>query len=120
MKYREPVDPRELLGDLPWRNYIAFTSRSLRNRKIRSIRSEADLGRSRKKRSVCPKKMLEMKEYAGYHRKFSFRQLLVGQKSRVQLIVTFLSILELMKMGYIHVEQDALFDDILVEVVREP
>ena len=46
--------------------------------------------------------------------------LLVGQKSRVQLIVTFLSILELMKMGYIHVEQDALFDDILVEVVREP
>ena len=33
------------------------------------------------------------------HRKFSFRRLLEGQKSRVQVIVTFLSILELMKMG---------------------
>ena len=64
--------------------------------------------------------MLEMKEYAGNHRKFSFHQLLVGQKSRVQLIVTFLSILELMKMGYIHVEQDELFDDIQVDVVRDP
>ena len=102
MKYREPVDPRELLAGL--------TLEKLHNIYQSILKEEVSLS----------EKMLEMKEYAGGHRKFSFRQLLVGQKSRVQLIVTFLSILELMKMGYIHVEQDALFDDILVEVVREP
>ena len=36
------------------------------------------------------------------------------------VIVTFLSILELMKMGHIHVEQDGLFDDISVEVQTDP
>ena len=36
------------------------------------------------------------------------------------MIVTFLSILELIKMGHIHVEQDNLFDDISVEVKTDP
>ena len=36
------------------------------------------------------------------------------------MIVTFLSILELIKMGHIHVEQDSLFDDISVEVKTDP
>lgn len=65
-------------------------------------------------------KMLAMKSYAAEHRKFSFRQLLTSQSSRVQVIVTFLSILELMKMGYIHVQQDELFDDIQVDVIQDP
>ena len=43
-----------------------------------------------------------------------------SQSSRVQVIVTFLSILELMKMGYIHVQQDELFDDIQVDVTQDP
>ena len=61
-----------------------------------------------------------LKTYAAQHRKFSFRQLLTKQSSRVQVIVTFLSILELMKMGYIHIRQEELFDDIQVDVVQEP
>ena len=49
--------------------------------------------------------MLAMKSYAAEHRKFSFRQLLTSQ---------------LMKMGYIHVQQDELFDDIQVDVTQDP
>ena len=64
--------------------------------------------------------MLELREYAKEHRRFSFRNLLEGQHSRIQVIVTFLSILELMKMGHIHAEQEELFDDISVEVVTDP
>ena len=120
MKYREPVDPRELLAGLTLEKLHNIYQSILKKQedKIDPIRSR--FGTIEKEEVSLSEKMLEMKEYAGGHRKFSFRQLLVGQKSRVQLIVTFLSILELMKMGYIHVEQDALFDDILVEVVREP
>ena len=61
-----------------------------------------------------------MKSYAADHRNFSFRQLLTSQSSRVQIIVTFLSILELMKMGYIQVQQEKLFDDIQVSVTQDP
>ena len=57
-----------------------------------------------------------MKEFARTHKKFSFRNLLERQCSRVQVIVTFLSVLELMKMGHIQVEQKELFDDISIEV----
>ena len=48
------------------------------------------------------------------------QSVLESQCSKVQVIVTFLSILELMKMGHIHVEQDGLFDDISVEVQTDP
>ena len=61
-----------------------------------------------------------MREFARTHRKFSFRDLLESQCSKVQVIVTFLSILELMKMGHIHVEQDGLFDDISIQVITDP
>lgn len=64
--------------------------------------------------------MIEMREFARTHRKFSFRDLLESQCSKVQVIVTFLSILELMKMGHIHVEQDGLFDDISIQVITDP
>ena len=43
-----------------------------------------------------------------------------NQTSRIQLIVTFLSILELMKMGHVQVQQEVLFDDIQVEIVTDP
>ena len=61
-----------------------------------------------------------MKEYARGHRKFSFRQLMENQHSKIQLIVTFLAILELMKMGHIHAEQAEPLDDIHVRVVTDP
>ena len=64
--------------------------------------------------------MLEMKEFAKTHRKFSFRDLLKKQCSKVQVIVTFLSVLELIKMGHIHVVQEEIFDDIQINVVTEP
>ena len=86
--------------------------------KIDPIRSK--FGTIEKEEVSLSDKMLSMKTYATQHRKFSFRQLLTKQSSRVQVIVTFLSILELMKMGYIHICQEELFDDIQVDVVQDP
>ena len=49
----------------------------------------------------------------------SFRQILGRQNSKMQVIVTFLAILELMKTGKIHIKQDNIFDDIEIEAVSE-
>ena len=45
----------------------------------------------------------------------SFREMLGSQTRRIDIIVSFLVILELMKTGQITIRQDNIFDDILIE-----
>ena len=120
MQYTPPADPQELLRGLTLEKMSAIYQALIRRQenKIDPIRSK--FGRIEKEEISLSDKLLEMREYARTNRKFSFRQLMENQHSKIQLIVTFLAILELMKMGYIHVEQDELFDDIQVDVVRDP
>ena len=120
LKYREPVDPQALLESLTLEklNQIYKSILKKQESKIDPIRSK--FGTIEKEEVSLSDKMLEMKAYAAENRRFSFRGLLEGQTSKIQVIVTFLSILELMKMGYVHVKQEELFDDIQVEVKEDP
>lgn len=120
LKYREPINPADLLAGLTLERLNNIYQSVLRRQesKIDPIRSK--FGTIEKEEVSLSDKMLAMKSYAADHRNFSFRQLLTSQSSRVQIIVTFLSILELMKMGYIQVQQEELFDDIQVSVTQDP
>jgi segregation and condensation protein A len=120
LKYREPVDPQELLAGLTLEKLNAIFKSIIRKQedKIDPIRSR--FGKIEKEEVSLSDKMLEMKSFARDHRRFCFRDLLKAQSSRVQVIVTFLSVLELMKMGNIHVDQESLFDEIQIEVVTDP
>ena len=60
-------------------------------------------------------KMVFVEDYAKQNRFFSFRNLLESQSTKVEIIVTFLAILELMKVGKIYISQERLFDDIRIE-----
>ena len=59
--------------------------------------------------------MEDLKKYSAGHRHFSFLGLLTAQSSKVEVIVTFLAILELMKMGTIRISQEHIFDDIQID-----
>ena len=63
---------------------------------------------------TLPDKLDYVTEYARSHRKFGFRALLKKQSSKVQVVVTFLAILQLMKEGVIFIEQDQPFDEIMI------
>ena len=63
-------------------------------------------------------KMEFVKEYAREHRHFSFKDLLLKQQGKMQVIVSFLAILELMKIGFIRIVQVDIFDDILIDYVE--
>ena len=52
--------------------------------------------------------------YIQTHKTFSFKVLLEKQKSKMEIIVTFLVILELMKLGKIFIVQENTFDDIMI------
>ena len=51
-------------------------------------------------------------------KKCSFKQLLQESKSKVEVIVSFLAILELIKVGEIEVRQDETFGDIYIDSIE--
>ena len=55
-----------------------------------------------------------MENYIRFHKSFSFRDLLENQRSRMDVVVTFLVILEMIKIGKIVIAQEDLFDDIMI------
>ena len=83
--------------------------------KIDPIRSK--FGKIEKESVTLADRMLFIEEYAMAHGRFTFRGMLEEQHSKLMLIVTFLGILELMKVGKLKIEQENIFDDILITYV---
>ena len=117
--YEEPVDLDELLGDLTLTklNQIFRDVIKKQGDKIDPVRSK--FGKIEKEEVTLPEKMDYVENYARTHKKFSFRTLLEDQCSKTQIVVTFLAILEMMKTGKIKIEQEQLFDDILITSMIE-
>lgn len=115
LSYREPVDPEELLKGLTLAKLNDIFQSVIRRQedKVDPIRSK--FGKIEKEEVSLSDKMGEVEDYARSHRYFGFRDLLSKQSSKVQVIVTFLSILELMKMGKIRISQKETFGEIYIE-----
>ena len=113
--YEPPVDIHELMSDITLsRLHEIFESIMKKQQdKIDPLRSK--FGKIEKEEVALEDKMEDLKKYAAGHRHFSFRGLLTAQSSKVEVIVTFLAILELMKMGTIRISQEHIFDDIQIE-----
>lgn len=112
--YETPVDLKELVGDLTLKQ-LDQIFRSLMRRqteKIDPIRSK--FGRIEQEEVSLDEKMASVREYAAANRKFLFSALMEGQKGRIQMIVTFLAVLELMKTGELTVLQEHPFGDMVI------
>lgn len=113
--YVEPVDLEQLLGDLTLTKLHEVFEDVMKRRenKIDPVRSK--FGKIEKEEVPLPLKLAYVEEYAKKNRRFSFRQLLEEQHSKTQVVVTFLAILELMKNGTIHVEQEETCGEIMIQ-----
>lgn len=113
-EYQVPVDLDELLEGLTLAKLDEIFKDVMKrqNDKVDPVRST--FGKIEKEEVTVEEKMDYLSGYINAHKKFSFRELLAGQKSRVQTVVTFLAILEMMKIGSIRVEQEKFGDDILI------
>ena len=87
-----------------------------RTERIDPVRSS--FGTIRKEPVSLETRIGTVMSYARSHRTFSFRQLLERQADKLEVVVTFLAVLELMKMGKIHLTQEALFDDMNIETLE--
>ena len=81
--------------------------------KIDPIRSK--FGEIEKEEVNLIDKIKYIDEIIKREKKFSFRNLLVGQTGKMDVIVTFLGILEMIRMGRIFISQENTFDDIYIE-----
>ena len=112
--YRQPINYEELVGDMNLNRLHEIFKSIVRKQedKIDPIRSK--YGNIEKDEIDMDAKTLYVEAYAREHKSFSFRKLLEKQTSRMEVIVTFLIILELMKTGKISICQENIFDDILI------
>lgn len=112
--YKPPVNMKELLGDADLNRLQELFKTVIRRQedKIDPVRST--FGKIEKDEIDMEKKTLYIEEYIQNHKTFSFRKLLEKQHSKMEIIVTFLVVLEMMKMGKITLEQDHTFDDIMI------
>ena len=112
--YEEPVDLDALLEGITLAKLNAVFQDILKRQeeKIDPIRSK--FGKIEKEEVSLTEKMREVENYAMLHRSFCFRDLLGRQSSKIQVIVTFLAILEMMKTGAIRIVQEHTFSEIMI------
>lgn len=114
-EYEEPINMEELVSDvtLARLNEIFKSIMKKQVDKIDPIRSK--FGKIEKEEVSLSDKMAYLENYCLTHSRFSFRSLLEAQAGKMEIIVTFLAILELMKTGKIFISQEHTFDDILIQ-----
>ena len=112
--YRPPVDLKALLGDADLAKLQSLFKMVMKRQedKIDPVRS--GFGNIEKDEVDMDAKTTYVEGFIRLHKTFSFRQLLEKQKSKMEIIVTFLVILEMMKMGKISIVQENTFDDIMI------
>lgn len=112
--YVQPVDYDELTKgmDLSKLNSIFKSVMKRREDKIDPIRSK--FGKIEKQNVDMEAKSAYVRLFVATHKEFSFRELLEQQASKSEIVVTFLLILEMIKIGDIEVSQEELFDDIII------
>ena len=113
--YKEEVCVEDLLSGITLAklNHIFQSVIKKQTEKIDPIRSK--FGKIEKEEVNLPKKMYYVQSYGLKHKKFSFRKLLETQNDKMDIVVTFLCVLELMKLGRIQTIQEEVFDDIWIE-----
>ena len=114
LEYKQPIDYDTLVGDmnLSKLNQIFKSVMKKCDDKVDPIRSK--FGMIEKENVDLEAKQQYVEFYVATHKNFSFKELLEKQHSKMEIVVTFLIILEMIKTGVVQIVQEALFDDILI------
>ena len=114
-EYREEIDPVELCDGLTLNRLNEIFQMVMKKQveKIDPIRSK--FGTIEREEISIEERMDTIRDQVKGLKGISFRTLLEIQASKINIIVTFMAILELMKVGAITVRQDGLFDDIMID-----
>ena len=119
-EYVPEVDIKDVIGDTDLLKLNAIFADVMRRKdeKVDPIRSK--FGKIEKEEVTMSEKLVDIKAFMMEHRTFSFRELLMKGASKVAVIVTFLVVLELIKTGFVIVEQEGTCEEIYITVTKDP
>lgn len=119
--YIQPVNLEELIGDLTLARLDEIFRSVLRRSadKLDPVRS--GFGEIEMEEVSLEERITDVEETLKKERRTSFRKLLEGKRKRgkMQVIVTFLAVLELMKIGRLTVRQEGTFGEIYIEAEEQ-
>lgn len=117
-KYQPPVDLDDLLKDVNLTKLNEIFQMVLKRQvdKIDPVRSK--FGKIEMEEVSLPEKITYVSKTIKNRKRCSFKQLLEEASSKVEVIVSFLAILELIKIGEIEVHQDNTFGDIYIDSIE--
>lgn len=115
--YKQQADPVELLEDVEFSKlYQVFQSVLKRNLdRVDTVRSK--FGDIQKEEFTVQDKIEQLLNMRENYSSLSFDDLLADVLTKTEMIVTFLAVLELMKMGSIRVKQADVFDDLIIRFI---
>ena len=117
-KYEPPVDLDGLLDGLTLAKLQEIFKSVMKRTEDRIDPVRSRFGNITREPVSLEDKITSVLSYARLHRKFSFRGMLERQADKTEVVVTFLALLELMKIGKIHLTQEHLFDDMFIETLE--
>ncbi len=115
LKFRPVPKAEDVFSDVQVQDLCRVFQRLLKQQADRVDPVRSSFGKIRKESVALPEKMERLKGYAKRHKRFSFKRLVHASENKMDVIVTFIALLEMMKQGSVTVKQDALFDDIEIE-----
>lgn len=116
--YRQPIDYESLLADVNLNKLHEMFRFMMKRQKDKIDPVRSTFGNIEKDEVDMDLKTVYVEQYVRSHGRFSFRQLLEKQHSKMEIIVTFLVVLEMMKTGLIDIEQDGICGDIMITSKR--
>lgn len=112
--YIEPIDYTKLVGDTDLLKLNQIFKSIVRKQKDKIDPVRSKFGNIEKDEINLEEKEQYIQEFIMSHKRFSFRELLEAQPTKMEIVVTFLVILEMIKTGKIMIVQEELFEDILI------
>ena len=129
--FKEPTIPKEvavyapkpeiqdIIGDLTLAKLHNIYNFVIKKQTDKTDPIRSSFGKIKKEPISLSESIGELQSFAKEHKFFSFKEFLINQPSRLHVVVSFLAVLELMKVGAIKAVQDDNVSDILIEFVEE-
>lgn len=112
--FKAPFDYESLIGEATLNKLHEIFKQTMKRQVDRIDPVRSKYGEIERDEIDLDEKTLYIEEYIRHHKEFSFRKLLEKQNSKMEIIVTFLVVLELMKTGSVSIKQDRIFGDIII------
>ena len=112
---KEEIDPSELLSDITMKQMSDIFHALLKREVDRVDPVRSKFGTITRDEIRLEDKMVEIRNEIKGLKSINFRTLLGSRRGKINLIVSFLAILELMKTGVLVIRQEEMFGDIIID-----